>query len=85
MALPLPPEPDPPPSLLVRDIPPPLYHRLQERAVLHRRSLNSEMLSILEGALGPRRLTAAEILSGVARLLGEPGPRDVAASQGGRR
>lgn len=85
MAMPLSPQPDPPPSLVVRDIPPPLYHRLHERAVLHRRSVNAEMLSILEGALGPRRLTAGEILSGVARLLGEPAPRDASASGGGRR
>lgn len=61
--------PDTLPAVVVRDIPPPVYRLLQERATLHRRTLNAELLSILEGALGPRRLTAAEILSGVERLV----------------
>jgi plasmid stability protein len=57
------------PTVVVRDIPPPVYRLLHERATLHRRSLNAELLSILEGALGPRRLAAAEILAGIERLV----------------
>lgn len=71
------------PAIALRDVPPTLYRRLQERATLHRRSLNAELLYILEGALGPRRLTAAEILAGVERLVaaGAPPPSRRAGRQ----
>jgi plasmid stability protein len=40
------------PSVLIKNIPDKLHKRLKERAASNRRSLNSELLVILEGALG---------------------------------
>jgi len=48
------------PGLLIRDLPPDLHARLKERARAHRRSLNAEVLVILEERLdrrsGPRTI-----------------------------
>lgn len=42
------------PTLTLRNIPEPIYERLKARAAHHRRSLNGEMLTLLEEALLPR-------------------------------
>jgi plasmid stability protein len=39
-------------SLVIRDLPVDLQRRLKQRAKANRRSLNNEVLMILEGALG---------------------------------
>lgn len=56
------------PSLTVRDIPDDVYRRLRNRAERHHRSMNGELLSILERALESRRLTAEEILTRASAL-----------------
>lgn len=58
---------NPMPSLSLRDIPEDLYARLKIRASAHRRSLNAEVLTILEGALRSRRLSAESIEERVVR------------------
>lgn len=54
-------------SLSLRDIPDDLYARLKDRAVMHRRSLNAEVLTILDGALRSHRLTANAIEERIAQ------------------
>lgn len=39
------------PALTIKGIPEPLYRRLKQRAAVHRRSLNSEILVCLEQAV----------------------------------
>lgn len=39
------------PTLTIKSLPDPLYHRLKDRAAEHRRSLNSEILVCLEQAV----------------------------------
>ncbi len=55
------------PSLALRDIPQPLYEQLRTRADLNRRSMNAEILVILERALASRRASAAELLERIGR------------------
>jgi plasmid stability protein len=52
-------------TLTLKGIPDSLLERLRERAELHRRSLNSEALFVLEQAVGPQRIDPEEF---VARL-----------------
>ena len=57
-------------SLTVRNIPRPIFERLRDRAARHRRSMQGEILAILEAAasdLGTRR-TALETLQTVRAL-----------------
>lgn len=39
-------------SLLIKNVPPRLHSQLKKRAAAHRRSLNSETIHLLEGAIG---------------------------------
>jgi plasmid stability protein len=58
------------PDVLVRNVPQPLLEALKERSVRHRRSLQQELVSILEAAVQevPRR-TAAEVAAAVRERL----------------
>ena len=47
-------------NLSIRDVPEPLAQRLRERAKRNHRSLQGELLSILEETLLPRQLTIEE-------------------------
>jgi plasmid stability protein len=50
-------------SMTIRDLPPELHKRLKESAERNRRSLNAEILSLLEYAVHPGRPSDAEILA----------------------
>ncbi|MBL0943241.1 MAG: Arc family DNA-binding protein [Hydrogenophaga sp.] len=52
-----------PTNLTLKGIPDELYAQLKSAAELHHRSLNSEAIACLEGALLPRRLSAQERVS----------------------
>lgn len=56
------------PSLTLRDIPEDLYRRLKERAATRHRSMNGEVLTILERALASGRLPAEPILERAREL-----------------
>lgn len=66
------------PSLTLRDIPEDLYRRLKERAAARHRSMNGEVLTILERALASGRLPAEPILERARELRdgAEPPPLD---------
>ncbi|MBI2917300.1 MAG: Arc family DNA-binding protein [Chloroflexi bacterium] len=56
-------------SLSIKGVPDELLKRLRERAEGHHRSLQGELLSILEESLGPRKITIQELRES-ARALG---------------
>lgn len=58
------------PTLTIKKVPPELYERLKERARRHRRSMNSEVLMLLERHLMPTRRDA-EALIAEAKALNE--------------
>jgi plasmid stability protein len=49
-----------PVNLSIKNVPDGLVERLRERAKRHHRSLQGELMAILEEALNPRRLTVEE-------------------------
>ena len=49
------------PSLTVKNIPDEMLAQLRERAKGHHRSLQGEVMVILEEAVQPRRLTVSEV------------------------
>ena len=49
------------PSLTIKNIPEEVLDRLRERARQHRRSLQGELLIILEEAITPRPLSLGEV------------------------
>ena len=49
------------PSLTIKNIPDGLLTRLRERAQGHHRSLQGEVMTILEGAVQSKRLTISEV------------------------
>ena len=56
-------------NLSVKNAPDEVVRRLRERAVRHHRSLQGELLAILEEAVRPpRALTPADVLEEVRRL-----------------
>jgi plasmid stability protein len=58
-----------PVSLSIKNAPDELVRRLKERAERHHRSLQGELMAILEDAAGTsRRLTPAEVLARVQEL-----------------
>jgi plasmid stability protein len=68
-----------PVSLSIKNAPDELVRRLKERAERHHRSLQGELMAILEEAVGTsRRLTPAEVLDRV-RELGLSTPSEAAA------
>jgi plasmid stability protein len=46
-------------ALLIKNMPPPLHERLRQRAAVHHRSMNREVIAILEREL--EQSTAAEL------------------------
>ena len=56
------------PSLTIKNIPDEMLMRLRERAQGHHRSLQGEVMSILEEAVQPRRLTISEVYKKVKEL-----------------
>jgi plasmid stability protein len=72
-------DPDVPVSLSIKNAPDELVKRLKERAERHHRSLQGELMAILEEAVRPSRpLTLDEVLTKV-RQLGLSTPRESAA------
>jgi plasmid stability protein len=57
-------------SVTVKDVPEKLHRRLKARALAHRRSLNSEIISCLEAAAGAQKLDPDALLSRAAALRG---------------
>jgi plasmid stability protein len=58
-----------PVSLSIKNAPDEMVRRLKERAERHHRSLQGELMAILEEAAGTsRRLTAADVLARVREL-----------------
>ena len=55
-------------TLTLKNIPDDLYERLRERAALHRRSINGEMIHCLASALQPRKLTPEDRLQRIRAL-----------------
>ena len=55
------------PTLTIKNMPEALYRRLKARAAAHRRSLNSEILVCLEGAMAAELVDAAEARARLAR------------------
>ena len=53
----------PMPTLTIKGVPPKLHEKLKERAERHRRSMNSEPLTILERTLTPSRKSAEEAIA----------------------
>jgi len=51
------------PTLTIKGVPPELHERLKERADRHRRSMNNEVITILERALTPSRRSAEEAIA----------------------
>lgn len=67
-----------PVSLSIKNAPDEMVRRLKERAERHHRSLQGELMAILEEAVGASRpLTPAEVLTKV-RQLGLSTPRETA-------
>ena len=55
-------------SLSVKNVPDELVERLRARAKVHHRSLQSELLAILEETVAPERLTVDELYEEVKAL-----------------
>ena len=55
-------------NLSIRGVPEPLAQRLKERAMRNHRSLQGELMSILEETLLPRQLTIEEAYQQIKRL-----------------
>jgi len=51
------------PTLTIKEVPPELHEKLKERAERHRRSMNNELLTILERTLTPSRKSAEEAIA----------------------
>jgi plasmid stability protein len=51
------------PTLTIKGVPPELHEKLKERAERHRRSMNNELLTILERTLTPSRKSAEEAIT----------------------
>ncbi len=55
-------------DLSIKKVPERLVVQLRRRAAAHHRSLQGELLSILEEALGPKRTTVPEVRRHLAQL-----------------
>jgi plasmid stability protein len=56
------------PNLTLKNLPERLLETLRQRAAAHRRSLNSEILNLLEEAVLPRRLDPEELLARIDQM-----------------
>jgi plasmid stability protein len=77
-------------TVTVKDLPEKLHRQLKARAHQNRRSLNSEIIEILETATAPQKVDPDTLLARAATLRGRVGGRltdaDLAAlRQAGRR
>ena len=77
-------------TVTVKDLPEKLHRQLKARALRHRRSLNSEIISVLEAATASRKVDPDDFLARAAALRSRVGgrltDRDLAAlRQAGRR
>lgn len=77
-------------TVTVKDLPEKLHRQLKARALRHRRSLNSEIISVLEAATASRKVDPDDLLARAAALRSRVGGRltdsDLAAlRQAGRR
>jgi antitoxin FitA len=50
-------------NVTIKDLPSELHERLKENARMNRRSLNAEVITLLEAAVEPRKLNVEEILA----------------------
>jgi plasmid stability protein len=65
-----------PVNLSIKNAPDDIVKRLKERAAKHHRSLQGELLAIIEEAVRPPgRLTPRDVLAEVRRLVSTPLPR----------
>ncbi len=55
-------------AVTLKNIPPEVYERLKQSARINRRSINSELLAIIEQALLPRPLDVTETLERTRRV-----------------
>jgi antitoxin FitA len=62
-------------TLSIKKVPERLVKRLRSKAAMHKRSLQGELLAILEEAASPTRLTVDELRETVRRF-GPAGPGD---------
>jgi plasmid stability protein len=77
-------------TVTVKDLPEKLHRQLKARALRHRRSLNSEIIEVLEAATTSQRVDPDSLLARAAALRSRVGGRltdtDLAAlRQAGRR
>jgi len=54
-----------PANLTLKGVPDEVYQRLKEAAAVNHRSLNSEIIAVLEATVIPRRLSAEDHLSAI--------------------
>jgi plasmid stability protein len=64
-----------PVTLSIKKVPVKLVKRLKRRAALHKRSLQGELMAVLEDATSPARMTVDELRDAVRRF-GPPIPGD---------
>ena len=50
-------------NVTIKDLPAQLHERLKENAKMNRRSLNAEVITLLEAAVEPRKVNVDEILA----------------------
>ena len=55
-------------TITVKGIPEDLYQKLKAAAEANHRSINSEIINLIERSLTPRRLSAGELLERARRL-----------------
>jgi plasmid stability protein len=77
-------------TVTVKDLPEKLHRQLKARALRHRRSLNSEIISVLEAATASQKVDPDSLLARAAALRSRVGGRltdsDLAAlRRAGRR
>ena len=77
-------------TVTVKDLPEKLHRQLKARALRNRRSLNSEIIAVLEAATAPQKVDPDTLLTRAAalrsRVAGRLTDSDLAAlRQGGRR
>jgi plasmid stability protein len=62
-------------TVTVKDLPDKLHRQLKARARLHRRSLNSEIIAVLEASASAHKLDPDELLARAAMLRSRVGGR----------
>jgi len=60
-------------TLSIKNVPAALVERLKRKAAMHKRSLQAELIAILEEATSPTRLTVDELWQEARRLGPTPG------------